>query len=121
MSRISADEKIINSLEEYTAVLLRDAMGLKAFDNNQAEAIEVGILTEDQAERANTIIWDIRRLIKQVQQQLHSVFELIPEDLNFKEIISNIQKKEEERTKKEIEKLRKLKQKIKRKEKDSDG
>lgn len=60
----------------------------------QVRAIEIGILPEDLNERANTIIWDIRRLIKLNQDQVEAVLELLPDDFNANAIVEQLKKRE---------------------------
>ncbi len=88
------DEKSLKTLEDYAVFLVTGMLTFKTLQNQQVRAIEIGIMKEDMSERANTIIWDIRRLIKLYQDQTEAVLELIPDDFNALEIVANLQKRE---------------------------
>ncbi len=88
------DEKNLKTLEDYCVFLVTGMLSLKTLQNMHVKAIEIGILPEDMACRSNTMIWDIRRLIKLYQEQLETILELLPSDFNAEEIIKAMQKRE---------------------------
>ena len=88
------DEKKMKTLEHYSVFLASAMLSLKTLQNMQVTAIEIGILKEDMIERANTIIWDIRRQIKLCQDQLEAVLELIGHDFDANAIIENLKAQE---------------------------
>lgn len=67
---------------------------LKTLESFQIRSVELGILQEDQDCRSNTIIWDLRRLIKLYTNQAESVLELLPEGFDSRSIIDSLKKKE---------------------------
>lgn len=94
MDHTFVDEKNLKSLEDLAIYLTTAMLSLKTLQNIQVQALEIGIMQEDQAERANTIIWDIRRLIKLYQDQTESVLELLPDDFNHVAIIEKLKERE---------------------------
>lgn len=94
MDHTFVDEKSLKSLEDLAVVLTGNMISLQTLHNMQVRAIEIGIMKEDMNERANTIAWDLRRLMKLYQNQLESVLELLPEDFNAKATIEKLQAKE---------------------------
>lgn len=80
----------MSSLEEYLTFLVTGIMSLKTLSDFHVKAVEIGILKEDQECRSNTIIWDIKRLIKLYHDQADSILELLPNDYNFQKIVSEI-------------------------------
>lgn len=94
MDHTFVDEKNLKSLEDYSVFLTSGMLSLMTLQNLQVRAIEIGIMKEDQAERANTIVWDIRRLIKLYQDQTESVLEMLPDDFNHIAIIEKLKQRE---------------------------
>jgi hypothetical protein len=90
MDHTLVDEKSLKSLEDLAIHLTTGMLSLMTLQNIQVQALEIGIMQEDQAERANTIIWDIRRLIKLYKDQTESVLELLPDDFNHEAIIEKL-------------------------------
>ncbi len=88
------DEKNLNSLEDLSIYLTTAIFTLMTLQNHQIKALEIGILKEDQAERANTIIWDLRRLLKMYQEQTQSVLDMLPDDFNHEAIIEKLKQRE---------------------------
>jgi len=86
------DAKKLKTLEEYAVCLVTGMFSLKTLENYHIRAIEIGILTEDLNCRANTIVWDMRRMLKLYQDQLESVLELLPDDFNTDKIIELLKK-----------------------------
>jgi hypothetical protein len=97
MDHTLVDEKSLKSLEDLAVYLTSGMLSLKTLQNLQVRSIEIGIMPEDMMERANTIIWDLRRLINNYTNQLNATFELLPEDFNS---IATIQKLKEAEIKK---------------------
>lgn len=94
MDHTFVDEKSLKSLEDYAIYLVSAMLTFKTLQNMQVRALEIGILPEDLSERVNTMVWDIRRLIKLYQEQTESVLELLPDDFNGSTIIENLKKRE---------------------------
>lgn len=94
MDHTYVDEKSLKSLEDYAIFLTSGMLSLMTLQNIQVRAIEIGIMPEDLNERANTMVWDVRRQIQMYQQQLNAVLELLPEDFNAVPIIEKLKKKE---------------------------
>lgn len=86
------DAKKLKTLEEYAIALVTGMFSLKTLENYHIRAIEIGILTEDLNCRANTIVWDMRRMLKLYQDQLEGVLELLPDDFNTSTIIETLKK-----------------------------
>lgn len=80
----------MKSLEDYAFALILGSLSLKTLESYHIRAIEIGILPEDLACRANTIIWDIKRLWKLYQDQAEGVLELVPDDFNTESIIETV-------------------------------
>lgn len=91
MQQTFVDEKSLKSLEDYAVFLTSGLYTLQTLYNLQTQAINAGILLEDHAERVNTILWDIRRLLHQYKQQLDGVLELTGE-FDASVIIQKLQK-----------------------------
>lgn len=94
MDHTFVDEKNLKSLEDLAIYLTTEMLTLMTLQNTQVRALEIGIMQEDQAERANTIVWDLRRLLKLYKDQLESVLELLPDDFNHEAIIERLKQRE---------------------------
>ena len=94
MDHTFVDANSMKSLEDYAIFLISGILSLKTLHNLQVRAIEIGILKEDMAERANTALWDLRRLMQIYQEQVNTVLELLPEDFNGQAIIAKLQETE---------------------------
>ncbi len=94
MDHTFVDEKSLKSLDDYAVMLTANLITLLTLQNIQVRALEIGILSPALNERANTLIWDIRRLLNLYQTQLNEVLELLPDDFDGKEIISKLKDKE---------------------------
>ena len=92
MDHTSLDVSKLNSLEDYAVLLVTGLMTLTTLQNLQVRAIELGIMKEDMNERANTIIWDLRRLAKHYQNQSEATLELVGSDINVQAIIDGFKK-----------------------------
>lgn len=90
MDHTYVDEKSLKSLEDCAIFLTSGMLTLKTLQNHQVRAIEIGIMKEDMNERANTIIWDLRRLLKLYQDQLEATLELLPDDFNGQAILEKL-------------------------------
>lgn len=106
MDHTYVDAKSLKSLEDLAVLLASALLSLQTLHNAQVRAIEIGIMKEDMNERANTIAWDLRRLLQLYQTQLESVLELLPDDFNA---ISTIEKLKLAEIKKARAMTRKLK------------
>jgi hypothetical protein len=92
MDHTLVGEKSLKSLEDYAVLLSVAMLSLNTLHNFQVRAIEIGIMKEDMVERANTIIWDLRRLIKLYQNQSEATLELVGESINVQETIDRFKK-----------------------------
>lgn len=88
------DEKNLNSLEDLAIYLTTAIFTLMTLQNHQVKALEIGIMKEDQAERANTMIWDLRRLMNMYKEQTQSVLDMLPDDFNHEAIIEKLKQRE---------------------------
>lgn len=82
---------LLKNLEDYAVLLASGLLSLLTLQNTQVKAIEIGIMKEDQAERSNTIIWDLRRLIKLYHDQTESILEMLPDEFDHNAIIAKLQ------------------------------
>lgn len=94
MEHTFVDEKSLKSLEDYAVIACSAVLTLTTLQNFQVRAIEIGIMPEDMNERANTMIWDLRRLIKQYQDQANSALEIIGDGFDHGAVIDRLKKKE---------------------------
>lgn len=86
------EPKKLKTLEEYAISLALGMISLKTLENYHIAAVQNGILPEDMSCRCNTMVLDLRRMIKQYQDQLETCLELLPEDFNIQ---TQIKKTEE--------------------------
>lgn len=100
------DAKKLKTLEDYSVALISGMLSLRTLEEYHKRAVDIGILTEDLSCRANTIIWDIRRMLKLYKDQVESVLELLPDEFNATMIIENLKKQH-------ITKARSLTRKVK--------
>lgn len=91
MDHTYADEKSLKSLEDLSVYLTTAMVSLITLQNAQVQAIEIGIMKEDMNERANTIVWDLRRLMKLYKDQLEATLELLPDDFTAGDTIRKLQ------------------------------
>ncbi len=84
----------LKNLEDMSVFLATGILSLNTLHNMQVRALEIGILPEDAAERSNTMIWDLRRLMNLYQEQLETVWDLLPEEFNAQETIKKLQQQE---------------------------
>lgn len=87
----------MKSLEEYAVSVVMGLMSLKTIMSYHAKAQSLGILTEDQTILANTILWDISRLLKACIEQADSVLELVAGDITIESILEDLKKHEKTR------------------------
>lgn len=92
MDHTPVDVKSLKTLEDLAVFLSTGFLSLNTLHNTQVRAIELGIMKEDMNERANTIAWDLRRLMKLYEVQLCEVLELLPEGFCAQETILKLQK-----------------------------
>jgi hypothetical protein len=92
MDHISVDVKRLQTLEDLAVHLSTAIYSLMTLHNFEVRAIEIGIMKEDMNERANTIAWDLKRLMKIYKNQLEEVLDLLPDDFNAYEAIKKLQK-----------------------------
>ncbi len=94
MDHTYVDEKSLKTLEDYALFLTSGILTLNTLHNLQVRAISLGIMSEEQMERSNSIIWELRRLMQQYQAQTVSVLDLLPEDFNAETILTKLKAKE---------------------------
>lgn len=94
MDHTFVDENSLKSLEDYAVLLTSGMISLMTLQNIEVKALKIGIMKEDQAERSNTMVWELRRLMKLYQNQLESVLELLPDDFNGKAVIDKLKDQE---------------------------
>lgn len=92
MDHTYLDVKSLKTLEDYAVLLVSGIMTLTTLQNLQVRAIELGIMKEDMNERANTIIWDLRRLMKLYQNQSEATLELVGGSINVQAIVDGFKK-----------------------------
>jgi hypothetical protein len=90
MDHTFVDEKSLKSLEDLAVMLTSAMVSLMTLHNIQVKAIEIGIMPEDLAERANIIAYDIRRLMNLHRAQTEAVLDLLPDDFNHEVIIEKL-------------------------------
>lgn len=105
MDHTIVDVKSLKNLEDLKDCLLKSIGSLVTLHEFQVRAVEIGIMKEDMNERANTIAWDLRRLIKLYREQLYNVLELLPDSVEIDESMQEFQKQ----MKKEAKKLKEQK------------
>jgi len=86
------DAKNLKNLEQYAIALSCGIFSLKTLESFEIRVIDIGILTEDLECRSNTLLWDIRRLIKIYSDQLEGTLELVPDDFNTDTILEILKK-----------------------------
>lgn len=105
MHHTYVDVKNLKSLEDLAIHLTSAIYSLMTLNNFQIRSIETGIMKEDMNERANTIVWDLRRLMKHYQNQLDTTLELLPPEFDakkhIKKMIRTQRKGEKEKNKSE--------------------
>lgn len=94
MDHTLVDEKSLKTLEDYAVYLLTGMLSLKTLHNQQVRALELGIMPEDMAERSNTLLWDLRRLIKGYKEQAEAVLELLPGDFTIEKVMETLKARE---------------------------
>lgn len=80
----------MKSLEDYLVALVTGMISLKTLEAFHIQAINLGILKEDQDCRINTILWDFKRLHKLYFDQAESILELLPDDISIENIIAQL-------------------------------
>ncbi len=84
----------MKSLEDYLVALVTGMISLKTLESFHVQAVNLGVLKEDQECRANTILWDFKRLNKLYHDQADSVLELLPDDFAIEKIIEKLKANE---------------------------
>lgn len=105
MDHTYLETKNLKTLEDYAVFLASAIISLRTLHNMQVRALEIGILTDDMAERGNTCLWDFKRLIKQHVDQITEVLQLLPDDFTEKQMMNSLNKAEiktKSRKKKEV-------------------
>jgi hypothetical protein len=77
------DARKMKTHEDYVTALVTGFISLRTLESFHARAVDLGILKEDQLCRANTIIWDMKRMMKLYSDQAASVLELLPETFDI--------------------------------------
>lgn len=72
------DCKKMKSLDDYAMALLAGMISIKTLESFHVKAVSLGILKEDLECRANTIVWDLKRMLKLYQDQCESILDLLP-------------------------------------------
>lgn len=88
------EAKHMKNLEDYLVALVAGLISIKTLESFHVQAINLGVLKEDQACRANTILWDCKRLQRLYMQQADSVLELLPPEISFENIVAHLVKNE---------------------------
>ncbi len=94
MDHTFVDEKSLKSLEDYAVLLTAGIMTLQTLHNLQVKCLSLGIMPEDMSERATSIIWSLRAMMKHYETQLNSALELIGDDFDHKATILQLKEKE---------------------------
>lgn len=84
------DSKNLKSLDDYLVALVMGIISLETLQSFHEKSINLGILKEDQECRANTLLWDFKRLRKLYFEQAESVLELLPEGLSIENVIAKL-------------------------------
>lgn len=100
------EAKNMKSLEDYLISLVTGLISIKTLESFHAQAINLGILKEDQECRGNTILWDCKRLQKLYMDQADSVLQLLPDDISLPNIVNKLIKNEVSASKKLTRKSR---------------
>ncbi len=88
------DNKSLKTLEDYAIFLATGILSLVTLQNLEIKAIEIGIMKEDMSERSNTMVWDLRRLMKLYKDQLETTLELLPEDFDYQGTMDKLKKQQ---------------------------
>ena len=65
----------LEDLEQYAAALVSSTISLKTLEGFHIAAFNKGLLDEDEAETAKTILWEIQRLLKLYKTQIENVLD----------------------------------------------
>lgn len=65
----------LQDLEQYAAALVSSMISLKTLEGFHIAAFNKGLLDEDEAETAKTILWEIQRLIQLYKTQIENVLD----------------------------------------------
>ncbi len=100
------EAKKMKSLEDYLIALVTGMISIKTLESFHAQAINLGILKEDQECRGNTILWDCKRLQRLYLDQADSVLQLLPDEISLPDIVNKLIENESIASKKLLRKLR---------------
>jgi len=106
------DPMKMKSLEDYVISLVYGMITLKTLSQFHIQALNLGVMKEDHDCRANTMIWDCTRLLRLYHDQAESLLELLPEGINFNEIINKLQLEEIKKAKQITKKPKKKKNEL---------
>lgn len=67
----------LETLEQYCGALVVGMVSLKTLSSFHEIAMKLGILDEDEAEKATTIVWEFRRLLSLYHGQLEQILERV--------------------------------------------
>jgi demethoxyubiquinone hydroxylase (CLK1/Coq7/Cat5 family) len=88
------NSKDLKSLEDYLISLVMALISIKSFNEYHLQAMKVGILDDELHTRAATIIWDFQRISSHYNEQIKSICDLLPSDINLESILKEFQQKE---------------------------
>lgn len=88
------DASKMKSLEDYAIALVMGILSLKTLESFHVRAVDLGVLKEDHECRLNTIVWDLKRIMKLYNDQLASILELVPDDFNVESIMESLRQQE---------------------------
>ncbi len=94
MNLTYVDDNSLKSLEDYAVFMTAAMLTFKTLQNFQVRAIEIGIMPQEMNERANTIIWDLRRLINLSKDQLEAILALVPDDFDATAVIETMKRQQ---------------------------
>ena len=88
------DAKKMKTLEDYLIALVTGLISLRTLESFHVQAVDMGILKEDQMCRANTIVWDMKRMQKLYSDQAATILELLPDEFDVDTAIETIREVE---------------------------
>lgn len=80
----------VDTLEHYAISLVTSLLSLKTIEASQIAAMQKGILDESELHNAETMIWELRRLMKIYQNQSEYVLARLPDDFNLETIMDSL-------------------------------
>lgn len=85
---VTADK--LNTLEDYSAALMMGMISLQTLCAFHEAALQKGILQTDEEEKATTIVWEFRRLIKLYMGQTELIMERV--DISKEQLMNSLKK-----------------------------